>query len=80
MISFVCDPQAMVIGVHDPTALRSIADKVLSGSQFLHEIYSQGVSESVVRTEIEKYLPQILTFIQRHLLQLETPQTRCGAI
>lgn len=70
--------QAMVEGVDDPGALRSIADGVLSDIQCLNEIYSQGVPEGLVRAETEKYLPQISTFVRRHLLRNEAPQTRCA--
>ncbi len=43
-----------------------IVNKALRQTKFLHEMYANGAGEQTVRDQIETYVPQILTFMQKH--------------
>jgi len=47
-------------------AIKSVVDTVVQQSAFLHDMYAQGMKEQALRCEIEKYLPQIETFVNSY--------------
>ena len=47
--------------------IENIADSILRNNTFLHEMYGLGVSEFSVRQEEEKFIPQIMQFVEKYM-------------
>jgi len=59
--------QIVVTKASSPDAIDSIIDSALKQRSFMLDIYALGVSEVDVRAEIERYRPQIMSFVMKHV-------------
>jgi len=59
--------QIVVMKASSPAVVDSIIDDALKLSSFMLDIYALGISEADVRTEIEKYRPQMTAFMTKHV-------------
>ena len=50
-----------------PEAIDVIIDNTLRQHGFMSDIYALGIPEADVRTEIEKYRLQMMTFMTKHV-------------
>jgi len=50
-----------------PEAVGSIIDDALKLRSFMLDVYALGISEADLRTEIEKYRPQMTAFMKKHV-------------
>ena len=57
----------MVTKALSPEAVNSIIDDALKLRNFMLDIYALGIFEADVRTEIEKYRPQMTSFMTKHV-------------
>jgi len=59
--------QIVVTEASSPDAVDNIINDALKQRSFMLDIYALGVSEADVRAEIEKYRPQITSFMRKHV-------------
>jgi len=59
--------QIVVTEASSPDAIDSIINSALKQRNFMLDIYALGIPEADVRTEIEKYRPQITLFMMKHV-------------
>ncbi|KAK2182354.1 hypothetical protein NP493_357g00002 [Ridgeia piscesae] len=49
------------------TAMKEVAEEILTQSKFLHEMYGQAVTENSLMEEIEKYLPPLRRYVETYV-------------
>ena len=59
--------QMVVTKALSSDAIDSVIDNALKQHNFVSDIYALGISEADVRTEIEKYRPQLTAFMTKHV-------------
>ena len=59
--------QIVVTKASSSDTVDSIIDNALRQRSFMLDIYALGISEADVRAEIEKYRPQMMSFMMKHV-------------
>jgi len=72
--------QVLSTNASSSEAVDRIIDDALKQHCFMSDIYALGISEADVRAEVEKYRPQMTSFMTKHVSfhsQMNRPADRC---